>query len=158
MTCFPGLLVIFQLMAGAVLLEYFEQYIVMFLGGLRLIITIFLGLAELLYRSIFLGWTPIQVLLGICRVKFIAFLNRMRLVPVIRVPFLIAENTVTMGAAMDIRILLFTLSWVYIALLLINPSSLFSVGIVLIRLLGFLILDGTIMGFVIRIPPIVLVL
>ena len=61
-----------------------------------------------------------------------------------------------LGAAIASSILLFTLSRVSLALLASNPKACLDSGIIHIRIIGLIFLGGMLLGFVSRMPPIVL--
>ena len=78
---FIDILDLVQLPAGAGVIGYLEQHLVLPLQVLHLIMYPIFSISELLGRSIELGHTSIQVLLGIIGVKLIALLTWRRLVP-----------------------------------------------------------------------------
>ena len=54
---------------------------------------------EALHSSITLGYTPVQILIGLFRIKCIKLITGIRLVHVIYITGLIEKDTVNMGAA-----------------------------------------------------------
>ena len=80
----------------------------------------------------------------------------MRLVPVIRVTYLLKQHKVTLGDSADIGLLVFTLSRLRFVFLVRNPRACFSVRIIPIRLFKILLLGGRIIGLVRNAPLIVL--
>ena len=82
----------------------------------------------------------------------------MRLVPALWISCLIEYYTVSLGSAMDIGLLLITLSRVRLDLLAMNPRDKLTVSIYHTSLLILLLLGGGIMGSTRRAPPVILVL
>ena len=142
-------------MAVSVLINQFEQHLVLFLEGLHLTINFLLRILELIGSSIIIVQIPIQLLLGFFWFKWIELLIGARLVPAIRALFIIAYHTVTLDESMARGILMLTISGVRISYLVRNSRDCFSVIIIPTRLLSLILLCGGLMGFAIRANPVV---
>ena len=106
---------------GASLIRHIEQGLVLILQFLRLFLYFILSIAEPFDINITFTWTSNQLRLGIDRVKYIRFLTVLRLVPVLRVSYIIENNTISMGAAKYRILLLATISMVILEFLTSNP-------------------------------------
>ena len=99
-----------QLPAGTNILGLVGQNLVLILQGLNMIMHLIISLAELIDSSVAIGYTPTKILLVIWRIKCIWFLTSVRLVPALGVTLLLAEDTISLGSAMAIGLLLFNIS------------------------------------------------
>ena len=98
---------------------------------------------------------PIQVLLGIVRVKLITLLTVGRLVPALRVSRLLEYYTVALGYMVDSGIILFALSSPRLEFIASNPMHKLTVGIIPTRLFSIIILGIGLLGFMRCVPPII---
>ena len=106
-----------------------------------------LGITELLECSIALRYTSIQFLLVLVRTKWISLLTGVRLVPAFRVHYLLVQDIRALGAAIDIVLLLFTVSAVMISFIERNHMDQITVSISLIRIISLLLPGDGLLGF-----------
>ena len=142
-------------MVGAGIICHIKHHLVIIIHSLHIFVNFLFGLVELIDRIIAFIWIYIQLLFGLGRFKCISLLNGVRLVPTIGVPFLLSEDTVTMGAAMGSGLLLFTPYIVRLAFLAKNPRARLTIRISPIRLISLILLGGMLLGFTSCTPPVI---
>ena len=113
---------------------------VLLIQGLHILLYLFFSLMEALHSSITLGYTPVQILIGLFRIKCIKLITGIRLVHVLCITGLIEKDTVNMGAATSTGFFLPSFNQVFgFFFLRRNPRDYFTFVVSLFRLLKLLV-------------------